>query len=101
MTASILRQFLALYFAFCLFDLLVCKAYAVLRAANRFVGSESPKRNAFDQFQKGSFQSNSSNPCQVKNFRILGIFPFDSLIENRKFQKFSGIARAVQILWPF
>ena len=25
------------------------KAYAVLWAANRFVGSETPKRNAFDQ----------------------------------------------------
>ena len=80
MTASILQQFLALYFAILyswqlwnseksfvgkkliylkdftdleFFFYLPCrlrKAYAVLWAANRFVGSEKPKHNDFDQF---------------------------------------------------
>ena len=31
------------------------KAYAVLRAVNRFVGSKTPKHNAFDQFWKSKF----------------------------------------------
>ena len=33
--------------------------------------------NGFDgitEKETGSFQSNSSNPCQVKNFKILEIF---------------------------
>ena len=36
----------------------VCKAYPVLWAANRFVGSETPKHNDFDQFWKLNTISN-------------------------------------------
>ena len=36
----------------------VCKAHPVLWAANRFVGSETPKHNDFDQFWKLNTISN-------------------------------------------
>ena len=39
-------------------------------------------------FIAGSFQLNSSNPCQVKKFKILEYSPFPTPIENRKFQNF-------------
>ena len=41
--------FFSFFFDKSLFTLSVTKAYAVLWAANRFVGSETPKHNTFDQ----------------------------------------------------
>ena len=45
---------LHIFFIFdkCVFTLSVCKAYVILWVTNRFVGSETPKHNAFDQFWK-------------------------------------------------
>ena len=39
-------------------------------------------------YKYGTFQPNSSNSCRVKNIKTLKFSPFDSLIENRNFQKF-------------
>ena len=45
------------------------KAYALLWAANRFVGSETPKRNSFDQFLKFKFHfKNSPRYTQLLGF---------------------------------
>ena len=48
---------LHIFFIFdkCVFTLSVCKAYVILWVTNRFVGSETPKHNAFDQFWKFKF----------------------------------------------
>ena len=48
------------------------KVYAVLRAVKRFVGSETPKQNAFDQFWKFEFHSENF----LRNTRFLS---FDGL----------------------
>ena len=44
-------------FGKCVFTLSVCKAYVILWVTNRFVGSETPKHNAFDQFWKLNYIS--------------------------------------------
>ena len=42
----------------------------------------------FCRNQKGAFQSNSSNSCWVEILKSFKYSPFDTLTENRKFQKF-------------
>ena len=67
------------YFVFPLFTKIVC-----LKVIYSWI-FRCPIRR---KFYCWSFQLNSSNPCQVKKFKILEYSLFATLIENRKFQNF-------------
>ena len=62
-----------------------------------------PNQTTSKEDIKGSFQPNSSNSYQAKNFKILKIFHYliGLLILAIAIVIASSIAQVAQILWPF